>query len=103
MSELNSHRWSGDYESLSQPFAHPGVHLRLEYMPGFKMDAESLSAALGLDDPSSVNELLDGKAAVTPDLASRLAKIFGTSAEFWMNLQSQHSRSLSAVGAKAKS
>lgn len=75
MPDLNSHRWSGDYDSLSQPFAHPGVHLRLEYMPGFKMDAESLSAALGLDGPSLVNEVLDGKADVTPDLDSRLARL----------------------------
>ena len=44
------------------------------------MNAESLSAALGLDGPSLVNELRDGKADVTPDLASRLAKVFGTSA-----------------------
>ena len=37
--------------------------------------------------PRRINEICLGKRAVTPDTALRLARYFGTSAEFWLNLQ----------------
>ena len=40
--------------------------------------------------PRRINEICLGKRAVTPDTALRLARFFGNSAEFWMNLQKRY-------------
>ena len=40
--------------------------------------------------PRRINEIVHGKRGITADTAVRLAKYFGTSAEFWMNLQSHY-------------
>lgn len=40
--------------------------------------------------PRRINEIVLGKRAVTADTAIRLGKFFGTSAQFWLNLQSQY-------------
>jgi len=65
---------------------HPGEHLAEE------LDALSLSAAelaRQLEVPTNrVTESLNGQRAITGDTALRLAHFFGTSAEFWLNLQS---------------
>ncbi len=64
---------------------HPGEHLAEE------LDALTMSAAeLGrrLKVPTNrVTEILNGQRAITGDTALRLAHFFGTSAEFWLNLQ----------------
>ena len=39
--------------------------------------------------PRRINEIVNGKRSITPDTALRLAKFFGNSAEFWMNLQNK--------------
>lgn len=65
---------------------HPGEHLREE------LDELAISAAelaRKLDVPTnSVTGILNGQRAITGDTALRLAHFFGTSAEFWLNLQS---------------
>ena len=48
--------------------------------------AQNLASALGVSR-QSVNELLRERRAVSPEMAIRLARLFGNSAEFWMNLQ----------------
>lgn len=67
---------------------HPGVTLKDE------LDARGLSpaaAALKLRvPPQRLHEIVRGERAVTPDTALRLARFFGTSAEFWLNLQSHY-------------
>lgn len=67
---------------------HPGKILRRE------LDAREMSAnrlALALRVPSGrITQILNGKRAVTPETALRLARYFGNSAEFWMNLQIKH-------------
>lgn len=67
------------------PAAHPGQHLRSE------LDTLGLSAralAKLLDIPvNRVTQILNGQRGITADTALRLARYFGTSAEFWMNLQ----------------
>ncbi len=40
--------------------------------------------------PRRINEIVHGKRGITADTALRLAKYFGTSAEFWINLQSHY-------------
>ena len=65
---------------------HPGEHLA-EELSGLKMSAAEL--ARKLDVPTNrVTQILNGTRAITGDTALRLAHFFGTSAEFWLNLQS---------------
>ncbi|HLB31895.1 MAG TPA: HigA family addiction module antitoxin [Gammaproteobacteria bacterium] len=64
---------------------HPGRILKRE------LAARGLSAnrfAIGLRVPSGrITDILNGKRGITPETALRLARAFGTSADFWMNLQ----------------
>ena len=65
---------------------HPGEHLA-EELKELGMSAAEL--ARRLDVPTNrVTEILNGRRAVTGDTALRLAHFFGTTAEFWLNLQS---------------
>jgi antitoxin HigA-1 len=65
---------------------HPGGHLA-EELKGLGMSAAEL--ARKLDVPANrITGILNGQRAVTGDTALRLAHFFGTSAEFWLNLQS---------------
>jgi antitoxin HigA-1 len=67
------------------PAIHPGEHLKDE------LDELGLSArafARLLDIPvNRVTQILNGQRGISADTALRLARYFGTSAEFWMNLQ----------------
>ena len=65
---------------------HPGEHLA-EELEALDMSAAEL--ARQLDVPTNrVTQILNGTRAITGDTALRLAHFFGTSAEFWLNLQS---------------
>jgi addiction module HigA family antidote len=64
---------------------HPGEHLA-EELKELGMSAAGL--ARQLDVPTNrVTEILNGRRAITGDTALRLAHFFGTTAEFWLNLQ----------------
>ena len=64
---------------------HPGEHLA-EELKELNMSAAEL--ARQLDVPTNrVTEILNGRRAITGDTALRLAHFFGTTAEFWLNLQ----------------
>src|SRR5450830_195425 len=65
---------------------HPGEHLT-EELDALKMSAAALARRLGVPT-NRVTEILNGERAITGDTALRLAHFFGTSAEFWLNLQS---------------
>ena len=65
---------------------HPGEHLA-EELTALSMSAAEL--ARQLDVPTNrITEILNGRRAITGDTALRLAHFFGTTAEFWLNLQS---------------
>ena len=65
---------------------HPGEHLA-EELKELGMSAAEL--ARQLDVPTNrIIEILNGRRAITGDTALRLAHFFGTTAEFWLNLQS---------------
>ena len=65
---------------------HPGEHLA-EELKELGMSAAEL--ARNLDVPTNrITGILNGQRAITGDTALRLAHFFGTSAEFWLNLQS---------------
>lgn len=65
---------------------HPGEHLA-EELKELQMSAAEL--ARQLDVPTNrITAILNGRRSITGDTALRLAHFFGTSAEFWLNLQS---------------
>lgn len=87
-----------DYTAFAEPLAHPGEHLREDFLPDYGLTAGALAKAMGLKDRTRVERLVREKQPVTPDTALRLGRVFGTSPEFWMNLQAQHDLSLAAIG-----
>lgn len=68
---------------------HPGEVLREEFMNPWQISANKLSSYLHVP-LSRITEIVKEKRGVTADTATRLAKFFGTSPEFWINLQTQH-------------
>ncbi|RMF85694.1 MAG: addiction module antidote protein, HigA family [Nitrospirae bacterium] len=65
---------------------HPGEILREEFLPEYGLTVSGLAAALGVSR-QTVNELLRERRGVSPGMALRLARLFGNTPEFWLNLQ----------------
>jgi addiction module HigA family antidote len=65
---------------------HPGEMLREDFLPDYELTVAGLADAVGVSR-QSINELLRGRRAVSPEMALRLSKLFGNSAEFWLNAQ----------------
>lgn len=74
---------------LASPHPHPGEHLREDWMPDFDIKAPTLAKRMGVPR-STLQNVLDERSAVTAELALRLGRVFGTSAQLWMNLQVDH-------------
>ena len=68
---------------------HPGEVLREEFLLPFGLTAHALAIALQVPAPR-INDVVRERRAVSVDTALRLAKFFGTSAEFWMGLQTDY-------------
>ncbi len=68
---------------------HPGEVLRQDFLVPNDLSANRL--ALELHVPATrIGDILNARRAITADTAMRLARYFGTSAEFWLNLQSHY-------------
>ena len=65
---------------------HPGEMLREDFMPDYGLSVSSLTKALGVSR-QTVNELLRERRAISPKMALRLSRLFGNTAEFWLNAQ----------------
>ena len=65
---------------------HPGEILRGQFMADFGVSINRLARDVRVP-PGRIGEIVNERRAVTPDTALRLARYFGTTAEFWMNLQ----------------
>jgi addiction module HigA family antidote len=65
---------------------HPGEMLQKDFLPEYGLNVSGLAEAMGVSR-QSINELLRGRRAVSPGMALRLARLFGNSAEFWLNAQ----------------
>ncbi len=67
----------------------PGEILRDEFMAEYGLSQNKL--ALDLNTPASiVNRIVNNKLRITAEMALRLGKYFGTTAQFWMNLQTSY-------------
>ncbi len=65
---------------------HPGEMLREDFLLDYGLTVTGLAEAIGVSR-QSVNELLRERRAVSPEMALRLARLFGNSPEFWLNSQ----------------
>ncbi len=68
---------------------HPGDILLHDFMEPLKLSSYKLAKELGVSVPS-VNEIVRRRRAVTAEMALRLSRYFGTSAQLWQNLQAQY-------------
>ena len=68
---------------------HPGEVLSEEFLDPLGISVHSLAMALRVP-ATRIGAIVKGERSVTADTALRLARFFGTSPEFWMNLQAMH-------------
>jgi addiction module HigA family antidote len=68
---------------------HPGEVLLEDFLEPFQLSQYRLAKELHVP-ARRINEIVHGKRAITADTALRLSLYFGTSAKFWMNLQSHY-------------
>jgi addiction module HigA family antidote len=68
---------------------HPGEVLREEFLVPLRMSVHALAMELRVSAPR-INEIVRERRSVTPETALRLARYFGTTARFWLNLQTSY-------------
>jgi addiction module HigA family antidote len=68
---------------------HPGEVLLQEYLEPFGVTQHKLAVVIGVP-LRRINEIVQGKRRISADTALRLARYFGTTERFWLNLQSRH-------------
>ncbi|WP_124949868.1 HigA family addiction module antitoxin [Sulfuriferula thiophila] len=68
---------------------HPGEILLEEFLQPMAISQTKLAHAISVP-PRRINEIVLGKRGITADTALRLAKVFGTSVQFWMGLQDEY-------------
>ena len=68
---------------------HPGEILREEFLKPLNLSANALAMDLHVPAPR-INDIVREKRGITADTALRLARYFGTSAEFWLGLQDDY-------------
>jgi addiction module HigA family antidote len=68
---------------------HPGVILRVEFLEPLNLTPGKVAKAI--DVPRTrIERVVEAKTSITADTAVRLAKFFGNSSQFWLNLQSHY-------------
>ena len=68
---------------------HPGEVLMGEFLEPLQVSQNRLAVAIGVP-PRRINEIIHGKRRITADTALRLARYFGTTDRFWLNLQTRY-------------
>ena len=71
------------------PPIHPGEVLMQEYLEPLGITQHKLAVAIGVP-PRRINEIVHGKRRISADTALRLARYFGTTERFWLNLQGRY-------------
>lgn len=71
------------------PIPHPGETLREDFIEPLGLTYYAVAKAIG-STPITVSMIANGKRAISPEMALRLARYTGTSAEFWINLQANY-------------
>jgi antitoxin HigA-1 len=65
---------------------HPGLSLRSDCLEPLRLTVTEAAAALGVTR-QALNNLVNGKSGISPEMAIRLAKAFGSTAEVWLRMQ----------------
>jgi addiction module HigA family antidote len=76
-------------DTETMPPIHPGEILQEEYLGPLGVSQYRLAQAIEVP-PRRINEIVHGKRGISADTALRLARYFGTSERFWLNLQSRY-------------
>lgn len=71
------------------PNIHPGEILSEDFLKPMGLSAYRLSKGANIDQ-TRISEIIRGKRSITADTALRLARFFGNSPEFWLNLQAHY-------------
>ncbi|MCD2114919.1 MULTISPECIES: HigA family addiction module antitoxin [Rhodococcus] len=74
---------------------HPGEILREDFLEPLGITQNRLATTIGVP-PRRINEIVHGKRSITADTALRLAKAFGNSAQFWLNIQDRYELDIAA-------
>ncbi len=69
--------------------AHPGEILREDILPALNLSVTAAAAHLGVSR-QALHAVLSGRSSVSPEMAARIAKLFGSTPEFWLRLQMAH-------------
>jgi addiction module HigA family antidote len=75
--------------SKTESPVHPGEILLEEFLKPLGMSQYRLAKGISVP-PRRINEIVHGKRSITADTALRLARFFGTSDRFWLNLQTRY-------------
>ena len=76
----------------------PGRFLEMEFLEPLGLTPYALAKAIGVDPPR-IYKIVAGKRDITADTALRLARYFGTSAQYWMNLQDRYELEMAETAA----
>ncbi len=76
---------------------HPGEILKMEIVGGRGLTIAKAAELLGVTRPTLSN-ILNGKAAITPNIALRVETVFGGAARFWVRMQSSYDLSIAKKG-----
>lgn len=68
---------------------HPGTVLSEVYMSEMKLNQSQLAEKCGCS-PRKINEIVNGKRAISPEFALTLEKVLGTTAEMWVRIQAEY-------------
>ncbi len=79
---------------------HPGEILRDQFMAEFELSINRVARDIRVP-VTRIAEIVHERRAVTPDTALRLARYFGTTPEFWMNLQAAYDLDVARAGSAA--
>jgi addiction module HigA family antidote len=82
--------------TLNRILAHPGEILLEEFLEPLGLSVNALATALRVP-ATRIGAIVKGRRGITADTAMRLARYFGTTPEFWLNLQTNHDLSKARI------
>lgn len=82
--------------SLRRASTHPGEMLSEEFLKPLGITQNALAMKVRVP-ATRIGDIVHGRRAITPDTALRLARFFGNSPEFWLNLQQMHDLSKARI------
>ncbi|CAN5141560.1 HigA family addiction module antitoxin [soil metagenome] len=71
----------------------PGRYLQLEFLEPLGITPYALAKAIRVD-PTRIYKIVSGEREITADTATRLGRLFGTSARYWLNIQNRYDLAL---------